>query len=415
LKTLPDNTITVAAHARDRIYRNREPAKDPVAFSARQMSDAPKFWFRLPDEEQMLMKLTPAQFRCYHVVMREIQRSKNAGLISTRQVAERTGISLRHTHAALAALVMQGHLKNEKRPGAITKYSMPFTWYEKDSRSSTDEPSQKSGRSPTGKQSTSRPSTDGRLRPTIQTVPAGQPETPVDLPVGAPHRSPVGKQHCSPTGEQHLESSECSEPALSEFVVEEREHPADCGHASQRRRSGARSARNTPSNQTNGDRPEPLASSTEPTLEERPPSIPKPWTSRELAMVRRGVTTFLGWEPSKGFEKSVMLRVRGASADAVSAILDEKYRNRHCRPGERYAPRSENWFLEVLSNELNGQHFPEPPAAPQPVSEAQRQFNAAANEAIEIPGWEAKISRQTARADLKLETKEIETMARTLP
>ena len=78
----PDNAITAAAQPRDRIYRNREPAKDPVAFSARQMSDAPKFWFRLPDEEQMLMKLTPAQFRCYHVVMRDIQRSKNAGYVA---------------------------------------------------------------------------------------------------------------------------------------------------------------------------------------------------------------------------------------------------------------------------------------------------------------------------------------------
>ena len=50
------------------------------------------------------MNLKPAQLRCYLVVMRDIQRSRNSGLISARQVADRSRVSLRHTQAALTAL-----------------------------------------------------------------------------------------------------------------------------------------------------------------------------------------------------------------------------------------------------------------------------------------------------------------------
>jgi DNA-binding IclR family transcriptional regulator len=74
-----------------------------------------RFWFRLPDDEAMLTSLKPAELRCYLVVMRDIQRSRHRGLISARQVSDKTGISLQHTHAALESLVANGHLNCEKR------------------------------------------------------------------------------------------------------------------------------------------------------------------------------------------------------------------------------------------------------------------------------------------------------------
>jgi len=59
----------------------------------------------------------------------------------------------------------------------------------------------------------------------------------------------------------------------------------------------------------------------------------KSWTPRELAEVRRRIVAFWGSEPEEGFEVSVMLRARGASAAAVCDLLDRKYANPNCRPG----------------------------------------------------------------------------------
>lgn len=52
-------------------------------------SDAEVFWWRLPDDEAFLMSLKPAELKCYLVASRAIQRDRNGGLISVRQVAKR--------------------------------------------------------------------------------------------------------------------------------------------------------------------------------------------------------------------------------------------------------------------------------------------------------------------------------------
>lgn len=88
----------------------------------------------------------------------------------------------------------------------------------------------------------------------------------------------------------------------------------------------------------------------------------KGWTQRELADVRRRIVAFWRREPEEGFEISVMLRARGASAAAVCELLDRKYANPNCRVGGRSAPKNQNWFLTVIENEFFPDHLPEPPA-----------------------------------------------------
>lgn len=351
------------------------------------MTERSVYWFRLPDDETILMKLKLAELKCYLVVMRDIQRAKNQGLISVRQVARHSGISLNHVHEALSSLVEKGYLLCEKRPGAIAKYSLPFNWKKQD-RSPTGEQFDPTDCTPTGEQPAPDSNANDRsLRgePMLGTKERAEADC---TPVGEHHCTPLGEQNCSPVGEQHLDYSESSESAFSGFVPVGKAHQADCGHSSQKARTAARPPCDASSNtktSRNAENPEHPGTSRE--FDAAPPrSCGTPWSATELAKVRSRITAFFGQEPSERLELSVMLRVRGATADAVVAVLDEKYADRRYRPGGRYAPHSENWFLEVLSNALCGQHFPEALAAPQALSNAQKRFNAAAIEAIEVPG-----------------------------
>jgi hypothetical protein len=167
-----------------------------------------QFWFRLPDTENMLMSLKPAELRCYLVVMRDIQRAQYRGLISARQVSDRTNLSLRHAHAALENLVKNGHLNCEKRTGATTRFSMPFEW---------------------GKQSNCSPV--GKHQGSGNCSPVGEQSEQPGEQLGEQQRSPAGEQNCSPVGEQHLEYSDysakrvSSSSAFSESAREEEEVP----------------------------------------------------------------------------------------------------------------------------------------------------------------------------------------------
>jgi hypothetical protein len=55
------------------------------------------------------------------------------------------------------------------------------------------------------------------------------------------------------------------------------------------------------------------------------------WSQRELAEVRRRIVAFWGREPEEGFEVSVMLRARGATAADVCDLLDRKHANTNCK------------------------------------------------------------------------------------
>lgn len=111
----------------------------------------------------------------------------------------------------------------------------------------------------------------------------------------------------------------------------------------------------------------------------------KAWTKTELAEVRRRIVTFWRREPEEGFEVSVMLRARGASAAAVCELLDRKYANPNCRPGGRYAPKNQNWFLTVIENEFVPGHLPEPPASPGHEHCVEPEVMDRGIEAIELP------------------------------
>jgi hypothetical protein len=88
------------------------------------------------------------------------------------------------------------------------------------------------------------------------------------------------------------------------------------------------------------------------------------WTPGELASVRSRIVQYWGREPEQGFEVSAMLRARGASAAAVCALLDRKFENKKLRPGGKWAPKNQNWFLTMIENEFTPGHLPEPPAVP---------------------------------------------------
>lgn len=148
------------------------------------------YWFRLPDDEAGLMSMRPAEFKCYVVVLRAVQRDRNAGKISTRQVGKRAGISFQHAHEALSSLSGAGWLRTTCEPGKTAVYSLPHSWNTLHCSPTGEHPDQQNNvnYSPRGEQSD-----------------AGC--------------SPTGEQHCSPTGEQHLESSEkekTSSPAFAD-------------------------------------------------------------------------------------------------------------------------------------------------------------------------------------------------------
>jgi Helix-turn-helix domain len=108
------------------------------------------------------------------------------------------------------------------------------------------------------------------------------------------------------------------------------------------------------------------------------------WTVQELAEIRRQITIFLGREPTEGFETSVMLRAKGQSAAAVCALFDRKFANKKFRPGGRYAPRNQNWFLTLIENEFWPGHLPECPSPPHESVTPSAGIDRG-NETIELP------------------------------
>jgi len=146
-------------------------------------SDEGMFWFRFPEDETLFMTLRPAELKCYLVVVRAIQRDRNGGKISERQIAARACVAPRHAHDALARLVELGRLRRDGTPGSVTTYALPFAWNGPNCIPTGERSKQveQSDRTPTGKQ------LDRRQQGVC---------------------APVGIQHCTPRGEQHLESSE---------------------------------------------------------------------------------------------------------------------------------------------------------------------------------------------------------------
>ena len=157
------------------------------------------------------------------------------------------------------------------------------------------------------------------------------------------------------------------------------------GYASQEPRSAA----SLSSTRTEDDRNQaPKADSPESVAREPGPPGQNPvrgWTQEQLDQVRRRIVAFWGREPEEGFEVSMMLRARDASAAAVCELLDRKYANRNCRVGGRFAPRNQNWFLTVVENEFVPGHLPETPAPPERESDVEPELLNRGTETIELP------------------------------
>ena len=152
------------------------------------------YWWRVPDIEDVLMGLRPAELKCYLVITRAIQRDRNAGKLSIRQIAERARVGKRHVEEAIASLLSRGLLNCKTRPGATAAYSLPAAW-----------------------KGDSCPPEGGQSADEI-----GANRTPVggQLEVaGGQHLPPTGGQDCPPVGGQHLESSEKVESSSKSSTV----------------------------------------------------------------------------------------------------------------------------------------------------------------------------------------------------
>ena len=175
------------------------------------------FWFRLPDDEQALMSLTHAQLKCYVVISRAIQRDKNLGKLSIRQIAQHANLNPKHAHAAVTSLIQSKRINCDTRPGCVSVYSLPFEW----NRTPVGEQFIERGAIPTQEQFANK---------------AGTAE---------PSLSPTGTQNCTPVGEQHLEYSEKTKPSSpARAGSSTSSRSGSCG-ARRRRRSSCRPGRSS--------------------------------------------------------------------------------------------------------------------------------------------------------------------------
>jgi hypothetical protein len=198
-----------------------------------------------------------------------------------------------------------------------------------------------------------------------------------DSPGRVNDRSGEGANACSPK-ESQFEESHSEETTTDKRIS---------GYASPKTRSAASSSvmwsHEAENNPPKADAEQRAFTDPDPRNHETPRSG---WSGEELAAVRHRIVTFWGREPEEGFEVSVMLRARGASAAAVCQLLDRKFADKNLRSGGRNAPRRQNWFFTVIENEFSPGHLPEPPSA---LSGDEHQLESAildrGIEAIELP------------------------------
>jgi hypothetical protein len=171
-------------------------------------SAAGVYWFRVPDDEAILMALRPAELKCYLVVARAIQRDRNKGKLSVSQLAARADLSRHHAHKAVNRLVDLGILLCDGKTGTTAVYRLPVQW--------------RTGL-PLGEPSSEQ---NAHKRP-----PVGERSPTESVSEGERLRSPVGAQTRTPVGGEHLESSKRKKiqgkDSLPVLVSRERQHHRD--------------------------------------------------------------------------------------------------------------------------------------------------------------------------------------------
>jgi hypothetical protein len=150
------------------------------------------FWFRVPDELiEMLTQLKPAELKAYLVVQHAIQRDKNRGLLSIRQIARRAGVAVQNTQRAITELLKRGLLKASTKAGCTTVYENASPWKSKASDCSPVREHLSTGDC-------------ARTHEQLGCSPVDEHLASQD----AQHCSPVHERNCARTHEQHLECSE---------------------------------------------------------------------------------------------------------------------------------------------------------------------------------------------------------------
>ena len=154
------------------------------------------------------MSLGLAELRCYLVVVRAIQRDRNGGKLSFRQIAQRAGLkSLGHVHAVMDDLVERGMLACEVTPGRMASYRLARPWRNCSAGVEQPEAEAVSNRSAGEEQLAMA------LRNNCST--GAEQSMPTASPAPEQHCSAGVERNCSAGVEQHLESSEYSELSSS--------------------------------------------------------------------------------------------------------------------------------------------------------------------------------------------------------
>ena len=95
------------------------------------------------------------------------------------------------------------------------------------------------------------------------------------------------------------------------------------------------------------------------------------WTEEDQILIWNALYAYMERDPPEALVQSCELRAAGATAQQVLELLKRKHSNPRYRCGRKYGPGGKggnsydnpwNWFLTVIGNEFQGQHFPEPKA-----------------------------------------------------
>ena len=108
------------------------PARKSVAESpAVVQEEFSGYWFRLPTELDRLMELKPRALKVFLVIMRAIQRDKNGGKLSVRQIAARTGLTRRNAERGADEVVAGDLLERTASQGKTSHFRCPIRWKQK--------------------------------------------------------------------------------------------------------------------------------------------------------------------------------------------------------------------------------------------------------------------------------------------
>lgn len=289
------------------------------------------FWFRCPDELDLLMRLRPAELRVYLVVMHAIQRDRHGGLLAMSQISSRAGLSVRHARAAIDELCQRRLLMRVNRATGA-ELSEPREW--------------------NGRTVTYATPVQWRQRDASNLVPTGDSFAPANQPAKSPptenqqdtaYLEPLGARNLAPVGTRHLE--------LLELKAEKEK--ADYCRGGETASPPRQAPVSPPSENQESKADEPRS--------------PR-WTGLDVANVGKILRAMMDDEPPPGLMEWIVEdlapRNKLSAADVCTSL-----RNAWARARKGNRPRRWSWVYEVLRNaHVPGYAARAPePTAPQPA------------------------------------------------